>query len=119
MAETAASVVGAPVAIGLLALTEAAIPVGVPGDVLMLVVGERAAAGAVSPWVAVLGLQAALVVGAVALFLALRGPARAVLVRLGPRVGLTDERVNCAQDLVERRGGRGLAMGGRPRACEP
>lgn len=111
VAEGAASVVGAPVAIGLLVLTEAAVPVGVPGDVLMLLVGERAAAGALSPWVAVVGLEAALVVGTVALFFALRGPARGILVRLGPRVGLTEERLGRARGLVERRGGRGLAVG--------
>ena len=111
MAERAASVVGAPGAIGLLALTEAAIPVGVPGDVLMLVVGERAAAGAASPWAAVVGLQAALVVGAVALFLALRGPAHGMLVRLGPRVGMTEARLGRVRGLVEQRGAGGLAVG--------
>jgi len=106
-----AAAVGAPAAVGLLALSEAAVPIPIPGDALMLLVGERASAGAIPPWAAVVGLELATVVGVIVLFFAARGPAAVLLDRVGPRLGLTDERRQRAVAVVERRGGPALAVG--------
>jgi membrane protein DedA with SNARE-associated domain len=108
---SASTSVGVPAALGLLTLTEAAVPVPIPADVLMLLVGERAAAGAVPVWLAVLGLEAAAVIGTTVVFFALRGPARALVHRLGPRVGLSTERLTRATTLVEQRGRNTIALG--------
>lgn len=103
--------VGAPAALGLLVLSEAAVPIPFPADLLMLLVGERAAAGALPLWAAALGLEAATVIGTTALFLALRGPARAVIPRIGPRVGLTEARIARSCEVLERRGRIAVALG--------
>jgi membrane protein DedA with SNARE-associated domain len=97
---------GAGAALGLLALTEAGLPVLIPADLLMLFVGERANAGALPLWAAVVAIEAATVVGTAGLFVLARGPGRAVVTRLGRRIGLTEER-------LDRIGGR-LHRGGRP-----
>jgi hypothetical protein len=55
----------------------------------MLVVGERVAAGALPLWLAVAVLELITLAGTAALFLLARGPARALLTRAGPWVGLT------------------------------
>lgn len=103
--------VGAPAAIGLLVLSEAALPVPFPSDLLMLLVGERAAAGAVPVWVAVAGLEVATIVGTTVLFLASRSVASGVVRRFGPRVGLTPSRIARAAATVERRGRGAVAIG--------
>jgi membrane protein DedA with SNARE-associated domain len=50
-------------------------------------------------------------VGTAALFLACRGPGSALITRLGPRVGLTHERMTRATAVIERRGRPALAIG--------
>jgi len=103
--------VGAPVALALLLPSEAGIPVPIPADLLMLLVGERAAAGAVPLWLAVVVLEAVTIVGTTTLFLLARGPGRSVIGRLGPRIGLTEERLARAAATVERRGRRAVILG--------
>lgn len=102
---------GAPAALGLLIPMEAGLPIPVPSDLVMLLVGERVAAGAFPLWGAVLALEGVAVVGSAVLFLLARGPGHALLVRLGPRVGLTEDRLGRAAALVERRGRPALAIG--------
>jgi membrane protein DedA with SNARE-associated domain len=87
--------------LGLLVLTECGLPLPVPADLLMLLVGQQAAA-------AFVGVAA---VGTTAGFLLARGPGRAALARLGPRIGLGPDRVSRATDLVVRRGRPMLAVG--------
>ena len=87
-------------ALGLLLLTETGVPIPIPGDLMMLLVGERSSAGELPLWVAVLALEIITVAGTVALFVASRGPARALIQRVGPRVGLTDERQQRIATLV-------------------
>ena len=108
---TGSGAVGPGLALALLPLTEAGVPIGIPADLLMFVVGERAAAGAIPVWLAVLGLQLAVMVGTATLFVAVRGPARATVLRVGPRIGLTEARIERAGQLVERRGPLGIATG--------
>lgn len=102
---------GMPGLFGLLLLMEAGVPVPVPGDLVMLLVGERVSAGALPLWVAVAGLELVAVAGTAALFLLARGPARTLLARVGPRVGLTQARQARVAALLERRGGLALATG--------
>ena len=97
--------------LGLLVLTECGLPLPVPADVLMLLVGQQAAAGTLPLWLAAVAFVVVAVVGTTAGFLLARGPGRAALARLGPRVGLGPERVARATDLVVRRGRPMLALG--------
>jgi membrane protein DedA with SNARE-associated domain len=95
----------------LLAAMEAGVPIPVPSDLVVLVLGERTAAGTFPVWAAILVLEVVAVVGTGALLLACRGPGRALVSRLGPRLGLTAERLAKASALVERRGRGALAIG--------
>ena len=102
---------GAPTALGLLVPMEAGVPIPVPADVVMLLVGERVQAGAFPLWLAVLAFEAVAVVGTVALFVLSRGPGHALVARVGPRVGLTEDRRGRVTALLERRGRPALAVG--------
>jgi membrane-associated protein len=103
--------VGLPLAVALLVVMEAGVPIPIPDDLVMLVVGERVAAGAIPWWVGVLSLEIVGVLGTVLLFVAARGPGYALVRRLGPRVGLTPERLAAATSLIDRRGVAALAIG--------
>lgn len=96
-------------AFGILALTESGVPIPVPGDLVMLFVGERASAGQPSLLVAMLALELITLVATTALFVAARGPARAAIAKLGPRIGLTEERMARLGNLVEKKSA--LAIG--------
>ncbi|HLI72266.1 MAG TPA: VTT domain-containing protein [Acidimicrobiales bacterium] len=102
---------GGSVALGLLVPMEAGIPIPPPADLVMFAVGERVAAGAFPLWLAVVGLEAVAVVGTAALFFASRGPGHALLERLGPKVGLTRDRLARVSGLVETHGRAALALG--------
>ena len=102
---------GLPGLFGLLLAMEAGVPVPLPGDVVMLLVGERVSAGALPLWLAVAALELVAVAGTATLFLLARGPARTLLARVGPRVGLTEARRRRASALLERRGLPALATG--------
>lgn len=102
---------GLPAAVGLLIPMEAGVPIPIPDDLVMLVIGERVGAGRFSLWAAVIGLEVVAIAGTALLFFACRGPAYAVVRRLGPRIGLTTERLDCATAVVETRGRTALALG--------
>ena len=106
-------VAGAGVVTGLFLLLtgEAGIPIPLPTDLVALVLGERAAAGTLPIWLAFLGVEVVAVLGTVALYVACRGPGRAVITRLGPRVGLTEVRLDRVSGLVERRGRWAITAG--------
>ncbi len=105
------SAAGVPALLGALTVIEAGIPLPIPGDVLMLLVGERAAANAVPLWLAVLGLEAVVAAGTALLFFMARGPLRSLISRAGPRVGLTQQRLNRATNALEHRGQAAIAVG--------
>jgi membrane-associated protein len=111
LAASATGGLGVPAALALLIPMEAGIPIPLPFDLVLLFVGERAAAGAIPLWLAVVALEAVALIGTGALFLACRGPAGALVRRLGPRIGLTQERMARATAVIERRGGPALALG--------
>src|SRR4051812_24712484 len=93
MAATAAGTSGVPVVVGLLALSEAAVPIPIPTDLLVLALGERAHAGDVPLVVAIIAVEVAIVAGTAALYLICRRPGRALVTRLARRFGLTEERI--------------------------
>jgi membrane protein DedA with SNARE-associated domain len=111
LAASATGGLGVPAALALLIPMEAGIPIPLPFDLVLLFVGERAAAGAIPLWLAVTALEAVALIGTAALFLACRGPGSALVNRLGPRLGLTRERMARATAVIERRGGPALAIG--------
>jgi membrane-associated protein len=111
LAASATSGLAVPVALALLIPMEAGLPIPLPLDLVLLFVGERAAAGAIPLWLAFVALEAVALIGTGALFLACRGPGNALIKRLGPRVGLTSERMARATSVIERRGGPALVIG--------
>jgi membrane protein DedA with SNARE-associated domain len=99
------------VALVLLVPMEAGVPIPVPADLVMFTVGAQVGAGRFPLWLAVAGFELIAVLGTTALFVACRGPARRVIARFGPRIGLTRERVARAAAFAETRGRTGLAVG--------
>jgi membrane protein DedA with SNARE-associated domain len=77
----------------------------------MLLVGEQAAAGNIPLWLAVIALEAVAVIGTTALFFLARGPGHALVERVGPKVGLTQERLERVMQVIQRRGRPALAIG--------
>jgi membrane protein DedA with SNARE-associated domain len=102
---------GGLVALALLVPMEAGVPIPLPADLVMFTVGAQAGSGRFPLWLAVAGFELIAVVGTTALFLACRGPARRVITRFGPRLGLTQARVGRAAAFAETRGRPALAVG--------
>lgn len=102
---------GLPSATGLLAAMEAGVPIPVPSDLVVLLLGERVSAGRLSALGAFVALELVALVGTTALFLAVRGPGKALLARVGPRLGLTEARLARATAVVDRRGRLALTVG--------
>jgi membrane protein DedA with SNARE-associated domain len=98
-------------ALVLLLPMEAGVPIPVPADLVMFTVGERVAAGKFPLWLAVTSFEVIAVLGTTALFVACRGPARRIIARFGPRLGLTEARLRRAAAFAETRGRPGLALG--------
>ena len=98
-------------AVGLLILMEAGLPIPIPDDLVMLAFGARVATGALDWWVGLLALEIVAVASTLLLFGAARGPGNAIVRRFGPRVGLTEERLDHATELIARRGSAALAIG--------
>ena len=102
---------GLPVAAALLAGMEAGVPIPIPTDLVILVVGERAAAGSFPLWTAIVAVELAVAIGTIALFLFARGPGQALVARFGPRFGVTQELIERASALLERRGRAAVVVG--------
>jgi membrane protein DedA with SNARE-associated domain len=102
---------GLPAAAGLLTLMEAGVPIPIPADLVMLAVGERAEAGEFPLWAAVVALELVALVGTSVLYYLCRRPVRAVIERVGPRIGLTEQRIARAVRLIEARGRAAIAIG--------
>lgn len=109
-AETGAAL-GLPAVTGLLVAMEAGVPIPIPTDLVLLVLGERTQAGRFPVLLVVLALELVAAVGTSALFFLIRGPGRAVLGKLGPRLGLTEARLSKASAFVDRKGRPALLVG--------
>ena len=102
---------GLPALTVLLIAMEAGVPIPLPSDVLILVLGERTSAGRFPLLLVVVALELVAAVGTAVLFFAVRGPGRALLTTIGPRLGLTEARLAKATGLLERRGPSALFIG--------
>jgi membrane protein DedA with SNARE-associated domain len=111
-AAEAGAALGLPAATVLLTAMEAGVPIPVPSDLVILVLGERTSAGHLSLPLVALALELVAAVGTAALFFVVRGPGRALVGRIGPRLGLTDARMARASSFLDRRG-RGALLVGR------
>jgi len=96
---------------GLLLLTEAGLPIPIPADLLMLLLGERVSAGALPLAGVLIALQAIAILGTLGLFWVVRGPGRQVLMRFGPKVGVTEARIERVSAMVAKRGTPAVALG--------
>ena len=109
-AETGAAL-GLPAATALLTAMEAGVPIPIPSDLVILILGERTSAGRFPFLLVALALELVAAVGTAALFFLVRGPGRALIGRLGPRLGLTDARMARASSFLDRRGRGALLIG--------
>lgn len=100
---------GVAAAFAVMLVKAVGVPLPIPGDLILLATAARAAEGKVLLWLAFLALLAALVLGGTLQFLLARGPARAVVLRYGHRLGLTEVRLAQISDKL-RQGGP-LAIG--------
>ncbi len=103
--------IGAAAGIALLVPMEAGVPIPIPADLVMLAVGARVGAGDIPLVVSVLAFEAVAIIGTSALFLLARGPGYGLIRRIGPKIGLTQARLERATGLIERRGQPALAVG--------
>jgi membrane protein DedA with SNARE-associated domain len=110
-AAEAGAALGLPAVTVLLTAMEAGVPIPVPSDLVILVLGERTSAGHFPLLLVALALELVAAVGTAALFFLVRGPGRAVLGRLGPRLGLTEARLARASSFLDRRGRSALTIG--------
>lgn len=102
---------GLPALTVVLIAMEAGVPIPLPSDVLILVLGERTSAGRFPLLLVVLALELVAAMGTAVLFFAVRGPGRALLTTVGPKLGLTEARLSRATGLLERRGPSALFIG--------
>jgi membrane protein DedA with SNARE-associated domain len=102
---------GIAAACAVMLIKAAGVPIPIPGDVILLAVAARAGEGKLLLWVAFIALLAALILGGVAQFLLARGPARRLVVRYGPRLGLNETRLNRVAASVRRGGLLGIGLG--------
>ena len=102
---------GLPAAIGLLIPMEAGVPIPIPYDLVMLLMGERTSAGEFPWWLSIAALELVAIAGTCLLFFACRGPGHGLIARAGPRIGLTNERVERVGSLIEARGRSALLIG--------
>ena len=88
------------------------VPFPIPADVLMLAASARAASGRINVFGAFVALLVALSVGGSIQFMLIRGFGRAVLLRYGRFLGITDARLDAAARRLEKSGviGIGLAI---------
>ena len=88
------------------------VPFPIPADVLMLAASARAASGKINVFGAFVALLVALSVGGSIQFMLIRGFGRAVLLRYGRFLGITDARLDAAARRLEKSGviGIGLAI---------
>lgn len=96
---------------GIMLLKEFGIPVPIPGDLIMLGVAARAAQGRMSPVEAFVAILVPMLIGGFTQFVIARGPGRALIYRIGRRIGLTQARLDRAMDRIRRGGTAAVVVG--------
>jgi membrane protein DedA with SNARE-associated domain len=102
---------GLAAACGLMLVKAIGVPIPIPGDVILLGVAARAAEGKLLLWVAFVGLLVAVSLGGWLQFFLARGPARAMVMRYGARLGLTPERLDAVAKRVRQGGPLAIGLG--------
>jgi membrane protein DedA with SNARE-associated domain len=95
----------------LILVEEAGVPVPVPGDFLMLGMGAHAREGRIPLWSALLVMEAATLIGASILYFVAQRAGRDLVYRYGRYMHLTPERLDRAQQFLERRGPLAIVLG--------
>jgi membrane protein DedA with SNARE-associated domain len=95
----------------LILVEEAGVPVPVPGDFLMLAMGAHAREGRIPLWGALLVMEAATLLGASVLYVVAGRAGRGLVYRYGRYMHLTPERLDKAQQFLERRGTLAIVLG--------
>jgi membrane protein DedA with SNARE-associated domain len=90
---------------------EIGFPIPIPSDLLVVLVGAGAAGAGVPVILVVAVLLVASVAGAFTHLFLTRGPARALLIRIGPNLGLTQEKIDALSERFRRVGWPGIAVG--------
>ena len=111
LAAATGAALGLPAVTGLLIAMESGVPIPIPTDLVLLVLGERTQAGRFPLLLVALALELVAAVGTSALFYLVRGPGRPLLARVGPRLGLTAERLAKASAFLDRKGRPALLVG--------
>jgi len=94
-----------------LALEESGVPIPVPGDFLMLALGVRAHEGLVVLWQVIAAMEAGTVLGSSLLYLLARRGGRRVVERYGPFIGIGPEKLNRAEQQLQRHGAPAVVLG--------
>jgi membrane protein DedA with SNARE-associated domain len=94
-----------------LALEESGVPIPVPGDFLMLALGVRAREGLIVLWQVIAAMQAGTMLGSSLLYLLARRGGRGVVERYGPFIGIGPEKLNRAEQQLQRYGAPAVVLG--------
>jgi membrane protein DedA with SNARE-associated domain len=95
----------------LILVEETGVPVPVPGDFLMLALGAHARQGSVSLWQALLAMEVATLVGGCVLYHVSARAGRTLVYRYGRYMHLTEQRLNRAEQFLQRRGAIAIVLG--------
>jgi membrane protein DedA with SNARE-associated domain len=101
---------GLYIAFLILIAKEIGFPVPIPSDLLVVLVGAGAAGAGVSVIFVIAVLLVASVAGSLAHLFLTRGPARALLIRIGPKLGLSQDKINALSERFRRVGWPGIAV---------
>lgn len=94
-----------------LLIEEAGVPIPIPGDFLMLVLGVQARQGGISVWQAIVVMQLATMLGATFLYAISRWGGRPLVYRYGRFIRLSPERLDRAEQWIERHGFMAVFLG--------
>jgi membrane protein DedA with SNARE-associated domain len=94
----------------LLLVKAAGIPIPIPADLIMLAAAGRAAQGKLVLWQTFVAILLALLIGGVIQFLLVKGPARRVLYRVGPYLGMTPARLDKVAERMQKGGVMGVSV---------
>jgi len=92
-------------------LKEAGVPVPVPSDLIMITAGVQAATGSYGLLELFLAIEFAMLVGGSAQFFMARGAGRQFIYRIGRFIGLTQERLDRAMAMLQKRGPLAIFFG--------
>lgn len=111
LAENFLDTYGLAAVFAIMLLKEIGVPVPIPSDLIMLGAAARAAQGKFSLVAVFLAILIPMVVGGVIQFAIAKGPARAIIYRVGRYIGLTEARLDRAMETIRRGGVAAVILG--------